>query len=190
MWHAQGWSNARHTNSVEWSRTLNVCCNMNIHEFRRELKETRSFLESYFESFAGDDLPEMLSTKSAAQAFVTHPNKDRRVAALFVLTYRWPHDQTTADAFLAAAVSDDDVEVRALAVGFLPRIYSTTGNDKSIPRFLAHQIVRENIDIRIRENAYRALCEIAELPVWEHPPLLGFIFLRDVNWGFVSRFLE
>ncbi len=83
------------------------------------------------EPFAGDDLPDMLQSKVACEAFVQHPSAHRRLAAVLLLTHYWPHDNATRNQLQAVAFADPDSEVRAISTSNLGTLYYQTRGQAS-----------------------------------------------------------
>lgn len=160
-----------------------------LEDYRRELQEWRARLDRGFEELAGDDLPAILSNKAVAETYMTHPDRSRRIVAVWALASRWPHDEKTAELFTEAARCDEDIEVRAMAASELGSIFSSISDVKT-GRFLAALAFDENEEPRVREGAYRGLFHLAGIPPYGQPDLIDFDLLRDADWEFVKSFLE
>ncbi len=161
---------------------------MDINEFRREIREKRECLQQEFLSLAGDDLDAMLVSRSATESFLQHPDKSRRLAALWILANHWPSDETTREKFQEVIARDDDVEVRAVAAGRLGEICKDSQDDR-IGKYLATLVVDKNEHIKVREEAYRALYWVVGISVFDHPLLVDFDFPKNADRKFISSFL-
>ena len=156
-----------------------------VETIRRELREMRLDLEQTFKDMAGADLEKILGSKAGAESCLCHPDRLRRLAALWALTYHWPCDAVTRRLIHQTATQDADVEVRAMAVSNFGVLYYQTKN-KEVGKFLASAVLDKNHDLRIREAAYRALFSLMGIPTSQQPPLLGFELERDADWAFVN----
>lgn len=162
---------------------------MDKRDLQRNLHRIRARADREFEALAGSDLPKILSSKAVAETYLAHADKSRRLAAIWALTFRLAHDESTGDLFKGLVLNDPDTDVRAVAAANLGTVYYRTSN-RTVGKFLATIVRDNNQDAKVREGAYRALYSLLGTPVYEQPPLSGFDFLRDVDWTLVAKFFE
>lgn len=157
-----------------------------IGDMRGELRQMREGIVRRFELLAGDDLDNMLESPAAAEAFLSHPDASRRIAALWLLAEKWPHDEKTEALLLEACCHDDDAAVRAAAIAWIGQRYSGS-RDIRIGDLLASLVADEHEFPRIRKQAYRSLLRLAGTV--DHPPLDDFDLDKEVDHDLVQSFL-
>lgn len=79
----------------------------------------------------GNSSHPILDSSNEAYDFLRHPDSSVRLAALFALTCHWPVDPEKAQpVFLELLLTDDDLEIRHMAISSVSSAFSGTDNVK------------------------------------------------------------
>ena len=162
---------------------------------RRRLAARMRRYENELRELAGTHWDEMTESQGSAAAFLRHPKKDVRRAALSALSLYWKRDPTDdcAAVIKDVALNDSEPVVRAIALVVLGGFYKNT-QDPKIGRLFAECIADDTESTALRKAAYGALCSLCgreDLKFVEREGESPRLFrYSDIDWGLVNRFLD
>ena len=145
---------------------------------------------------AGSHWDEIAESKREATAFLRHPEKNVRRAALHALCSYWERNPTDECVTIIEdmALNDNEAIVRGVALMALGDFHQDT-SDPRIGRLLAESVVNEGLPPPLRKAGYNALCVLCARKDLlfvkpEDEAERFFRFPEDINWSFVRSFLN
>jgi hypothetical protein len=152
--------------------------------------EIRQMMKRLWEERAGPHAARMLESRATAEAYLTHPQANLRLAAIMVLKDHWKPDASFVATCEMMVLNDTDPEVRAVAVVTLAGCYKGT-DDRRVGGVVARVVQETSAPLSLRRAAYRSLFQIRGMPyeAYANAASDSLRFPEDADWQFVNSFL-
>jgi hypothetical protein len=144
-------------------------------------------LEQDWKKLAGPVYEQMVHSQEETIRYLSHEQRDVRMAALHVFCRRWNAPRRYGDVIANMAFHDADAEVRNMAVLALGNCYAGTDHYETGCQ-LATVVRDESKAIRFRLSAYRALFLLRGILDSDRMIFRVAAGQFDVDWAFVDSF--